>query len=61
MFSRAYQVLNDVASRFSLVFTSCFPIFRNQANSKYATWQLSVLRIFCCENSTAGSQADCLV
>ena len=61
MFSRTYQVLYDIASRFSLVFTSCLTIFRNQANRKYATWQLSVLPIFCCENGTAGSHADCLV
>ena len=54
MFSRTYQVLYDIgrsqlvctSGRFYLVFTNCSPIFRNQANSKYVTWQLSVLRIF---------------
>ena len=36
---------------------------RQTVNMPYGNpgWQLSVLHIFCCENSTAGSHADCLV
>ena len=70
MFGRTYQVLYTILqgasesarpANFLLFSQASFPIFPNQANSKYATWQLSVLRIFCCENSTAGSHAHCLV
>ena len=52
MFTRTYQVLCDIASEsarpadFLLFSQAVFLFFRNQANSKYATWQMSVLRIF---------------